>query len=86
MDLESENDPSVGVDVLEYIHKHKTGALLEVAVVGGAVMGGGTEEEVTRLRNYAQYIGLAFQVGGWRGQAELLRVAVSCWWSQVACR
>mmetsp|Transcript_9190 Transcript_9190/g.26324 ORF Transcript_9190/g.26324 Transcript_9190/m.26324 type:complete len:367 (-) Transcript_9190:514-1614(-) len=47
---------------LEYIHAHKTGALLEAAVVSGAVLGGATEPEIDKLRKYALDIGLAFQV------------------------
>lgn len=62
VDIESENDPTVGLDRLEYIHRHKTAALLEVAVVSGAVLGGASEDEIARLRNYAQFIGLGFQV------------------------
>jgi len=52
----------VGLETLQYIHAHKTGALLEAAVVCGAVLGGAGEEDVERLRRYAQSIGLAFQV------------------------
>lgn len=51
-----------GLETLKYIHAHKTGALLEVAVVSGAVLGGAGEDDVARLRTYAQNIGLAFQV------------------------
>lgn len=63
VDLDSENDPNVGLEKLEYIHQHKTAALLEVSVVAGAVMGGASESEIECLRKYAQYIGLGFQVG-----------------------
>nr|APX64491.1 geranylgeranyl diphosphate synthase [Phalaenopsis bellina] len=52
----------VGVETLEYIHVHKTAVLLEAAVVIGAIIGGGVEEEVERLRRYARCIGLLFQV------------------------
>lgn len=62
VDIASENDPTVGLDQLEYIHLHKTAALLEVSVISGAILGGASEEEIARLRNYAQYIGLGFQV------------------------
>lgn len=50
------------LDRLEFIHLHKTAALLEGAVVAGAVLGGGTEEEIGRLRRFARCIGLLFQV------------------------
>ncbi|GJP39482.1 hypothetical protein CLOM_g23846 [Closterium sp. NIES-68] len=62
VDLDSESDPSVGVETLEYIHVHKTAALLEVAVVAGAVLGGAKDDQVERLRKYAQFVGLGFQV------------------------
>jgi geranylgeranyl pyrophosphate synthase len=63
VDLDSEGKGnSIGLETLEYIHRHKTAALLEVSVVGGAVLGGASEEEIAKLRKYAQCIGLGFQV------------------------
>ena len=53
----------VGIDTLQYIHEHKTAALLEASVVCGAIMGGAGEPDLERLRKYARCIGLAFQVG-----------------------
>nr|AAV74397.1 geranylgeranyl diphosphate synthase [Adonis aestivalis var. palaestina] len=47
---------------LEYIHLHKTAILLEASVVCGAIMGGGMAPDIERLRKYARYIGLLFQV------------------------
>lgn len=52
----------VGVDRLEYIHLHKTAALLEASVVIGAIVGGGSDDQIERLRRYARCIGLLFQV------------------------
>ncbi|KAG6470497.1 geranylgeranyl pyrophosphate synthase 7, chloroplastic-like [Zingiber officinale] len=52
----------VDKDVLEYIHIHKTARLLEAAAVCGAIVGGGDEEEVARVRSYARCVGLLFQV------------------------
>lgn len=52
----------VPLDRLEYIHLHKTAALLEASVVIGAIIGGGSEEQIERLRKYARSIGLLFQV------------------------
>nr|BAB82463.1 geranylgeranyl pyrophosphate synthase [Gentiana lutea] len=51
-----------GLDQLEFIHIHKTAALLEAAVVLGAILGGGNPEEVEKLRRFARCIGLLFQV------------------------
>nr|APX64490.1 geranyl diphosphate synthase large subunit [Phalaenopsis bellina] len=63
LDMESTGleDP-VDIDRLEFIHLHKTAALLEASVVIGAVVGGGSDSEVERLRRYARCIGLLFQV------------------------
>ncbi|KAI8016903.1 hypothetical protein LOK49_LG04G01523 [Camellia lanceoleosa] len=52
----------VNLSELEYIHVHKTAKLLEAAVVGGTIMGGGSGVEVEKVRRYARYVGLLFQV------------------------
>ncbi|RWR95691.1 geranylgeranyl diphosphate synthase 3 [Cinnamomum micranthum f. kanehirae] len=62
VDVCSEGSGEVGLERLEYIHLHKTAALLEGAVVAGGILGGGTEEEIGRLRRFARCIGLLFQV------------------------
>ena len=68
VDIKSEGSPDVTLDTLRYIHHHKTAALLEAAVVSGALLGGAGEDDVARLRQYSRDIGLAFQVGrGRRG-------------------
>ncbi|CAN4114793.1 unnamed protein product [Withania somnifera] len=61
VDIASEGK-QVTLTELEYIHHHKTGKLLEAAVVCGAIMGGGNEVDVERMRSYARCIGLLFQV------------------------
>lgn len=62
VDIDSEGLSNVGLERLEFIHLHKTAALLEAAVVLGAIVGGGSDEEIERLRKFARYIGLLFQV------------------------
>ena len=47
---------------LEYIHKNKTGALLTLCVRMGAILASATGEQLEKLTNYAQKIGLAFQI------------------------
>ncbi|WP_439820154.1 (2E,6E)-farnesyl diphosphate synthase [Pseudomonas sp. HLG18] len=48
---------------LEQMHRHKTGALIEVSVKLGALASGRAErDELKALQSYAQAIGLAFQV------------------------
>ncbi|KAL0743117.1 hypothetical protein Bca4012_084630 [Brassica carinata] len=55
-------ETEVGLEHLEFIHIHKMAALLEASVVAGAIVGGGSDEEIERLRKYARCIGLMFQV------------------------
>ncbi|KMZ57403.1 Heterodimeric geranyl(geranyl) pyrophosphate synthase large subunit 1, chloroplastic [Zostera marina] len=62
VDLEMTGNEKVGIEKLEYIHLHKTAALLEAAVVMGAIVGGGTDAQVEKLRKYARCVGLLFQV------------------------
>ncbi len=62
VDLESEGKSDISLETLNFIHKHKTGALLEVCVVSGGILAGATEEDLQRLSAYAQNIGLAFQI------------------------
>ncbi len=61
VDLQSEGQ-EVSLDTLEFIHAHKTGALLEVSVVSGAILAGGDDDAIARLTAYSRDIGLAFQV------------------------
>jgi geranylgeranyl diphosphate synthase, type II len=62
VDLESEGNPDVSLETLNFIHRHKTGALLEASVVCGAVLANAAESDLQRLSRYAQNIGLAFQI------------------------
>ncbi len=61
VDLESEGK-DISVETLTYIHNHKTGALLEACVICGAVLAGATEAQIAKLSQFAQKIGLAFQI------------------------
>ena len=61
VDLECEAK-QVDLETLEYIHLHKTGALLRACVLSGALVAGAGEELLTALRTYARGIGLAFQI------------------------
>jgi geranylgeranyl diphosphate synthase type II len=62
LDLESEGKTDITAETLTFIHTHKTGALLETSVVSGAILAGAGPEEVQKLSQYAQNIGLAFQI------------------------
>ncbi|MBW4696500.1 MAG: polyprenyl synthetase family protein [Aphanocapsa lilacina HA4352-LM1] len=61
VDLESEGR-TITLETLEYIHTHKTGALLEVSVISGAILAGADGGVVERLTRYSRCIGLAFQI------------------------
>ncbi len=57
---------SEGKDVdsgtVEYIHTHKTGALITASTVVGAILGGGSKSQITQLKRYGKKVGLAFQI------------------------
>jgi len=61
VDLQSEGK-TVSAETLEYIHTHKTGALIRAAVRVGAILGGAGERELVDLTRYGERIGLAFQI------------------------
>jgi geranylgeranyl diphosphate synthase type II len=61
MDLEAEHtDPDARK--LETIHRSKTGALITASLVSGGLYAGADHDDVERLRNFGQAIGLAFQI------------------------
>jgi geranylgeranyl diphosphate synthase type II len=61
LDIESEGK-EVDFPTLQYIHTHKTGALILVSVRVGAKLGGASEETLKALTHYGERIGLAFQI------------------------
>ncbi|XP_051140295.1 geranylgeranyl pyrophosphate synthase, chloroplastic-like [Andrographis paniculata] len=62
LDVRSEGLQEVGIELLEFIHVHKTAALMEASVVLGAILGGGDNGEIEQLRKFARGIGLMYQV------------------------
>lgn len=52
----------ISEEYLEYTHKNKTGALLKLCVRMGAILAGASLKELEKLTNYAENIGLAFQI------------------------
>jgi len=61
VDLECEGK-EVDLETLEYIHLHKTGALLKACVRTGAMIAGANDKLLQALTTYAEGIGLAFQI------------------------
>lgn len=49
-------------DAIQELHQLKTGRLIQAALCSGAILGGGTEEQIEKLSSYGMYIGLAFQI------------------------
>ena len=47
---------------LEYVHTHKTGALIAVSLKAGGILGGGSPKEVGELFKFGEYIGFTFQI------------------------
>ncbi len=47
---------------LEYMHENKTGALIKASVKIGAILAGANENDIAKLCQYAEKIGLAFQI------------------------
>ena len=53
----------LSADELDYMHNHKTGALIEASVVMGALATNqATDTQIEALKQYARAIGLAFQI------------------------
>ncbi len=60
-DIDSEGS-RIDLSRLEQLHLMKTGALINAAITTGGILGGGTSEQIRHLHQYAQNIGLAFQI------------------------
>lgn len=61
-DLAAESQDHWGLDELENIHRRKTGAMLEVALLLGGTVANATDSQLSALRQYGRNLGLAFQV------------------------
>lgn len=58
-DLEGKD---ISFDELMYMHKNKTGALIKASLLMGAVLAGADDKNIEVLREYADLIGLTFQI------------------------
>lgn len=61
VDLLSNHD-SMSEDKLLFMYKTKTAALIQAALVSGAIIGGATDAEIEALRDYGLNLGLAYQI------------------------
>lgn len=60
-DVENEHK-KISLDMLLYIHENKTAALIECAMMIGAILAGASEDEVALIERIASKIGMAFQI------------------------
>lgn len=72
LDINAEATSNITQDELEAIHRDKTGALIEAAVLMGGICAQATAQQRIALQDCAQHIGLAFQV-----QDDILDVTAS---------
>ncbi|MFZ0198696.1 MAG: polyprenyl synthetase family protein [Candidatus Sulfotelmatobacter sp.] len=61
VDLEAEHTQPTA-EMLEYIHRAKTAALITASLVSGGLYAGAKDKEIKKLRAFGQSIGLAFQI------------------------
>lgn len=61
IDIDGENKIS-SIEDLKYMYSLKTGAIIKSSVTAGATLAGATENEIKLLENYAEKIGIAFQI------------------------
>lgn len=61
IDVENEGK-TITREVLETIHRLKTGALIETAMIIGAILAGASKEDIKVIKEVALDIGLAFQI------------------------
>ena len=61
VDVESEGQP-LSREELDFIYRLKTSALIEAAMMVGAVLAGASDEEVAAMERVAGDVGLAFQI------------------------
>ena len=57
-----ETGHAVSKDVLDTIYELKTGALIECAMMIGAILGGASNAEIQSVEKIAHYVGVAFQI------------------------
>lgn len=61
VDVENDGKP-LSREMLDYIYENKTSALIECAMMIGAVLAGASKEETGKIEQAASRIGIAFQI------------------------
>lgn len=63
VDIQSEGKGNnLTLEELNYMHKNKTGALIEASILSGAIMGGAKNSDLEKLSLFGEKLGLAFQI------------------------
>ena len=62
VDLECEGKTDVDLATLDYLHNRKTGALIRVSAVSGALAANASDEDIAAIADFAEKLGLAFQI------------------------
>lgn len=62
IEAEEKSAEEVDTDLLLYIHKNKTAALIESALMIGAILAGASAQEVAAMEKVGENIGIAFQI------------------------
>ncbi|WP_370830170.1 polyprenyl synthetase family protein [Clostridium sp.] len=52
----------ISEDELKYMHMNKTGALIKVSIMSGAILGEAPEDDIRKLEKFGENLGLAFQI------------------------
>ena len=61
VDVESEGQ-EIDTDTMYFIHKNKTAALIEAAMMVGAYLAGAVDDDVKKVESIGSDVGLAFQI------------------------
>jgi len=56
------NEIDMEQEKLRFMYECKTSALIQASTVSGAILGGGNELDVKRMRDFGLYLGLAYQI------------------------
>ncbi|HZR45758.1 MAG TPA: farnesyl diphosphate synthase [Candidatus Manganitrophaceae bacterium] len=62
VDIQSQGKKGIDLEKLNYIHSHKTGALIRASVRIGGILGGAPPKKLSHLTRYGEKAGLAFQI------------------------
>ncbi len=62
MDVITSSDKNVELETIEYIHRNKTGALIQASVLLGGIFGCASDTDMGKLRTFGECFGIAYQI------------------------